>query len=218
MMKIVSKVYLFPLIAIELYLVMQPKVNYYLGFCLIPNSDWGSLFVVRCIATIAIFAYSILLIALLARRLKYILHTSLLSTLIILLLANLGRPDPNNAIIYGLKDRFLGDLQVDGLIQFARDVDGLPNPDKSLDDKVFMHEDMQLVEMRLHPKYSFLEGEYAPSSVEEIDGVVNVWWGRRQWGFSVNVPGSTNKPLSFRNGDLIILPVNENILFRYAND
>jgi hypothetical protein len=218
MKRIASQAYLFPLIVLDMCFLMEPKINYYLGFWLIPDSDFGSLFLVRFIATIAIIAYSIILIALLARRSKYILNASLLSTLLIVLLASLGEPDPNNAIIYGLKDRLMRDLQVNGLNQFARDVDGLPYPNGTSGDKVFMHEDMKLVEMRLHPKYGFLADKYAPSSVEEIDGVVNVWWGRRQWGFSVKIPWSTNGPLSFRNGDIIILPVSENVLFRYANE
>ena len=217
-MKIGSQAYLFPLIVINVYLLMQPKIHYYLGFCLIPNSDFGSMFATRFIAIIAIIAYSVILIALLARRSKYIVIACFLSALIVQLFVNLGEPDSNNAIIYGLRDRLIRDLQVRGLIQFARDVDGLPYPNGSLGYKVFMHEDLQIVESSLHQQYSFLAGEYAPTSVEEIDGVVTVWWGRRQWGFSVNVPGSANKPLVLRSSDIIVLPVNDNIIFRYANE
>ena len=131
----------------------------------------------------------------------------------------LPHTDPDGLIICGLRDRITLDYKLDVLRNFARDIDTLPTPKDLPSDvgKLFISCNLDLVKAGLKEKYPFLKGHNVPSSIIENDGVVNVWWGRYHWGFSVVVNGEKTYPKAFKPFDKIILPVSNDIYFSARN-
>jgi hypothetical protein len=129
---------------------------------------------------------------------------------------------PDNVIIHGLRDRILRDYSLDTLRQFARDIDQLSLPYQSpvAGDKVFIHEDLDVLKTSLKEKYPFLKVHGGPSSISEANGVVYVDWGSSflgRWGFRVAVNGGSANPSVIEPG-VTILRASDDIFFSGGND
>ena len=219
-MKLYSKrTSLLILIFVGIYLMAKYAINYWFGYYLIPSGSY-SLFLLcrdffwlfRLLIIPVFFAFLIISMIQKKDRLR-------ITVMVIGLLALVGTefilPHPKDFIVFGLRDQVMHDYSLDTLRQFARTVDQLPTPENLPPNlgKVFMSDDLILLETRLKEKYSFLKNRSTPSAITENNSVVNVWWGRHEWGFSVMVTGEIIDPVVANPDAVIILPVSNGIFF-----
>jgi hypothetical protein len=126
-----------------------------------------------------------------------------------------GKAPSDELIIFGLKDQIIKNYTVDSLKQFAHDIDQVPVPKGLPEDvgKLFANDDLIKIKNKLGLKYPFLKGRNGPTSITEQDQIVNVWWGRQQWGMSIAFNKQIDGPNLIQPNNAIILPVGAYIVF-----
>jgi len=198
-------------------------MNYWFGYYMIPSDSYSLFLLFRDLfwlfRFLMILALLIICIISMISKKNRLWTTVMLAGLLALVGSEFILPHPEGLIVYGLRDRMMRDYSLDTLRQFARDIDQFPTP-KNLPSnlgKVFMSEDLVLLETRLKEKYSFLKSRRTPSSITENNGAVSVWWGRHQWGFSVMVNREKINPIVVDPDAVIILPVSNDIFFSARN-
>jgi hypothetical protein len=215
----VKKISLVILILGAVCLMFRYAVSYWLGFQIITYYSFLVFFPFQDILKLVEFIlFPILLFTWLIsiiHRKDRIWTTAALAVILTLILVGSSMPDPKNLIIFGLKDRVTRDFKFEILRQFAREIDQLPTPPdlpKTLG-KVYMQNDLNLAKIQRKKEYSFTK---TASSITEKNGIVSVYWGRFQWGFSIIVEGEKTNLITTNTDTTIVLPVADDIFFLHS--
>ncbi|HEV2329144.1 MAG TPA: hypothetical protein VGY56_10190 [Verrucomicrobiae bacterium] len=178
--------------------VLRCVANYLLGYSWADSAFILADLILRVLGALILLALAIALVISLFKRQRVRLVTAALVFVLALKCFEYILPDSKCLIIYGARNRAVGEYGLDSLRRFARDFDRLPDLERysfALPDKDYGIEDLQ--NTSLPGTYSFVKSRKSggPRFVSDSHGIVTVQFGGEpRWGFSISLNGRRIDP------------------------